>query len=184
MQELADIAAAIELRMQKIATIQNFSLASIDPVLHHLKTLSKNWLGSSEELLILLHKEHPDLQRHTYLINKAAEAERLKAQWFNDDIPTLSEHFRNVMYSLLSTKATLESGYLCLGYDFADTLFSQQQHLHDLNTMYRQWLSDVSLFRQSLQNKQVLSGTVDAVEQVFNKLTQQLTGLHDRMNSH
>ena len=98
--------------------------------------------------LLFEHWDNTDY-RYAVIMEDASEAERRKASRPYDDLPQLSEPYQQQAVQLLSTAATLESGYQAFfGSAHLETF---QLQVSKMNLLHRQWLVDLESFKNALQ---------------------------------
>lgn len=150
MNEFRRLAEKIDRQMQQLADHRiNDAPTIIHRMMAYVPDLHKIWVGTSDEQLIALSNEFPRFYRYAVIMEDASEAERRKASRPYDDLPQLSEPYQQQAVQLLSTAATLESGYQAFfGSAHLETF---QLQVSKMNLLHRQWLVDLESFKNALQ---------------------------------
>jgi hypothetical protein len=111
--------------------------------------LHKIWVGTSDDQLIALSNEFPGFYRYALIMEEASEAERNKASRPYDGMAEFSEQHKQLAAHLLTTAATLERGYQA--FRGSGNLQVFQPQVNEMGKLYRQWLSDLENFKNSLR---------------------------------
>ena len=176
MPEFRRLAAKIDQHIQQLsAQGVNDAHAIINRMMGHVPDLHKLWLGTSDDQLMALSREFPGFYRYARLMEEGFEAERNKASRPYDGMAQFSEQHQHMGAQLLTTAATLERGYQALR--AGGHLHVFQPQLNDLGRLYRQWLSDVDDFKQSLRVQGAEPKGLDYVNEAFGHLADRIKQL-------
>ena len=175
MSEFRRLAARIDQQMQQLsAEGVSETPAVILRMMGHVPALHRIWVGTSDQQLMALSREFPGFYRYARLMEEASEAERNKASRPYDGMAAFSEPHQRRGAQLLTTAATLEQGYQALR---AGNRPVFPPHLHELERLHQQWLSDVEDFKQSLRAQGAEPKALEYVNEAFGHLADRIQTL-------
>jgi len=176
MKEFRRLAAKIDQHMQQLSA-QGVSepYAIINRMMGYVPDLHNIWVGTSDDQLIALSNEFPGFYRHALIMEEASEAERNKASRPYDGMPQFSDQHKQMGTQLLTTAATLEHSYQML-HESGNPQASQSQ-VNKLKKLYRQWLSDLESFKNSLRAQGTEPKVLEYVNEAFGLLAKRIEKL-------
>lgn len=180
MNEFRRLAAQMDQHMQQLsAQGVNDAHAIINRMMGNVPDLHQIWIGTSDDQLIALSNEFPGFYRYALIMEEASEAERNKASRPYDGIAPFPDPHKQRAAQLLATAATLERGYQAvLG---SCNLHFYQPQVHELDTLYRQWLSDLASFKSTLRALDAEPMTSEYVDEAFGRLAERIKKLAGRL---
>jgi hypothetical protein len=108
-------------------------------------------------------------------MEEASEAERHKASRPYDGIAEFSEQHKQMAAQLLTTAATLERGYQAFLGSGNRQVFQPQ--VKELDTLHRQWLSDLESFKSALHEQGTEPMALEYVNEAFGRLAERIKTL-------
>ena len=176
MKEFRRLAARIEQHMQQLAA-QGVSEphAVFNRMMGYVPDLHTIWVGTTDQQLMALSHEFPGFYRYALIMEEASEAERNKASRPYDGMAVLSEALRKRGAQLMVTAATLEHSYQA--FRGCGNLPVFQPQVHELDRLYRQWLSDLDNFKSSLRAQGVEPKALAYMDEAFGRLAERIKQL-------
>ena len=176
MNEFRRLAAKIDQHMQQLsAQGVNDAQSIINRMMGYVPDLHKIWVGTSDDQLIALSNEFPGFYRYALIMEEASEAERNKASRPYDGMAQCSEQHKQMAAQLLTTAATRERGYQA--FIESGNLQVFQPQVNEMNTLHRQWLSDLESFKSSLRAQDADPKALEYVNEAFGRLAERIKKL-------
>lgn len=122
-----------------------------------------------------LSNEFPGFYRYAITMEEASEVERNKASRPYDGMAQLSEQQKQMAAQLLTTAGTLERRYQAfLG---SGNLKLFQPQVKEMDKLNQQWDADLETFRGALRTQGIDEKSVEAVNEVFQRLAERIKSL-------
>jgi hypothetical protein len=176
MNEFRRLAAKIDQYMQQLSA-QGVSEthAIINRMMGYVPDLHKIWVGTSDDQLIALSNEFPGFYRYALIMEEGFEAERNKPSRPYDGMTQFSDQHKQLAVQLLTTAAELERSYHA--FRERGNLQVSQPQVNKLNKLYRQWLSDLESFKNSLRAQGAEPKVLEYVNEAFGTLAKRIEKL-------
>lgn len=175
MQEIRQVAAAIDLRMRQLAAQGIKGPAITDHMFGYMADLQRIYDTVSDEALADLCRHYPGFHHYASMMEAVSEQNQAMVEAGthpHGDLPVLPEPIKLSLEKLMASAAELERGYQSAvdSGRFAD-------HTSELTALKRRWADDLQSVVRIFQSSDVPLRTQAAVQQVLKAMAERIDRL-------